>query len=81
MEASSRLRIALTHLQADAKYLTTFAGRKTPREVITTSVILGGVAALVLLDDELREEVRGHRNDTLVSPRQRAAGFHVRSAF
>lgn len=61
----SHFRTGLMHLREDAKYLITFPRQQTHRRVVTTSIILGGVAALVLLDDEIREEVREHRNDTL----------------
>ena len=58
-------RTGLDNLKSDGIYLLTFPKRGTRKGVITASAVLGGIAVLIMLDDEIREEVQEARNDTL----------------
>jgi hypothetical protein len=60
-----RRRAGLGNLKSDGIYLLTFPKRRTRRGVATASAVLGGIAILILLDDEIRDEVQEARNDTL----------------
>jgi len=60
-----RWRTGFGNLKADGIYLLTFPKRRTRRGVATASAVLGGIAVLILLDDEIRNEMQETRNDTL----------------
>lgn len=49
---------------SDARYLITFPTRPTRRGLARTGAVVGGVALLILLDDEIRDEVQETRNAT-----------------
>jgi hypothetical protein len=59
------MRAGLANLKSDGIYLLTFPKRRTKRGIVTASAVLGGIAVLILLDDEIRDEVQEARNDTL----------------
>jgi hypothetical protein len=58
-------RTGFDNLKSDGIYLLTFPKRRTKRGVATASAVLGGIAVLIMLDDEIRDEVQEGRNDTL----------------
>lgn len=62
---SRRPRSIFAHLGRDAHYLVTFPKRRTRRGVVAASAVAGGLATLMLLDDEIRREVQQHRSPGL----------------
>jgi membrane-associated phospholipid phosphatase len=60
-----RSNSGLGNLKSDGIYLLTFPKRTTRRGLVTASAVLGGIAVLIMLDDEIRQEVQQARNDSL----------------
>jgi hypothetical protein len=60
-----KLGLAARNLRKDGIYLLTSHKRRTPSGVARTSAVAGGVILLVFLDDEIREEARQSRNDSV----------------
>lgn len=70
-----RARRASVHLKEDAVYLLTFPKRPTRRGVVGSAAVVAGIAALVFVDEDVREEVQEARSPTLDRWERRIENF------